>query len=145
VTAVPARLARYLEPDSATQQLARRLRDAGHRAYLVGGSVRDAFLDRTSVDDDRMAARDALVVEAQVGREAPPDVGHGLVQRDEPRDLAVLDGQVAAGRRTGEGQALAARAVAQDAVGLELLGRRVNAGGRAGRCAGHGRHLIAWA
>jgi len=59
VTAVPARLARYLEPDSATQQLARRLRDAGHRAYLVGGSVRDAFLDRTSVDDDRDIATDA--------------------------------------------------------------------------------------
>jgi poly(A) polymerase len=49
---VPPRLARYFEPASTTQELARRLRDAGHRAYLVGGSVRDAFLDRPITDID---------------------------------------------------------------------------------------------
>jgi poly(A) polymerase len=59
VTAVPARLARYLEPDSATQHLARRLADAGHRAYLVGGSVRDAFLDRAVGSADVDIATDA--------------------------------------------------------------------------------------
>jgi poly(A) polymerase len=59
VTAVPARLARYLEPASATQQLARRLAEAGHRAYLVGGSVRDAFLDRTGGSPDVDIATDA--------------------------------------------------------------------------------------
>lgn len=52
MTAVPPRLARYLEPESATQQLARRLAAEGHRAYLVGGSVRDAFLDRSSAESD---------------------------------------------------------------------------------------------
>lgn len=52
MTAVPPRLARYFEPDSPTQQLARRLAEAGHRSYLVGGSVRDAFLDRPVDDSD---------------------------------------------------------------------------------------------
>jgi poly(A) polymerase len=52
VTAVPPRLARYFDPTSPTQQLSRRLADAGHRAFLVGGSVRDAFLDRTIDDAD---------------------------------------------------------------------------------------------
>ena len=59
MTAVPPRLARYFEPASATQQLSRRLNDAGHRAYLVGGSVRDAFLDRVRVDSDTDIATDA--------------------------------------------------------------------------------------
>jgi poly(A) polymerase len=59
VTAVPARLARYLEPESATQQLARRLATAGHRTYLVGGSVRDAFLDRAGESPDVDIATDA--------------------------------------------------------------------------------------
>src|SRR6185295_14803252 len=52
VTAVPARLERFFVSGSATQELAARLRAAGHRAYLVGGSVRDAMLDRDIVDVD---------------------------------------------------------------------------------------------
>ena len=52
MTAVPARLERFFVPDSPTQQLAARLRGAGYRAYLVGGSVRDALLDRDIVDVD---------------------------------------------------------------------------------------------
>jgi poly(A) polymerase len=52
VTAVPARLERFFEPDSPTQQLAARLAKGGHRAYLVGGSVRDALLDREIRDVD---------------------------------------------------------------------------------------------
>jgi poly(A) polymerase len=52
-------LARYFEPSSATQQLSRRLGEAGHRAYLVGGSVRDAFLDRVTDDADTDIATDA--------------------------------------------------------------------------------------
>jgi len=59
VTAVPPRLARYFEPNSATQELARRLGEAGHRAYLVGGSVRDAFLDRIQPESDVDVATDA--------------------------------------------------------------------------------------
>ena len=37
----------------------RRLADAGHRAYLVGGSVRDAFLDRARPDSDIDITTDA--------------------------------------------------------------------------------------
>jgi poly(A) polymerase len=59
VTAVPPRLAPYFEPTSATQALSRLLGDAGHRAYLVGGSVRDAFLDRVRPDHDIDVATDA--------------------------------------------------------------------------------------
>ena len=59
MTAVPPRLARYFEADSSTQQLARKLSAAGHRAYLVGGSVRDAFLDRVSAAPDIDITTDA--------------------------------------------------------------------------------------
>jgi poly(A) polymerase len=52
VTAVPPRLARFFEPGSPTQELAARLAKAGYRSYLVGGSVRDALLDREIVDVD---------------------------------------------------------------------------------------------
>jgi poly(A) polymerase len=59
VTAVPPRLARFFEHDSSTQQLARKLSAVGHRSYLVGGSVRDAFLDRVSATPDTDIATDA--------------------------------------------------------------------------------------
>jgi len=59
VTAVPPRLARFFEPASTSQQLSRRLGEAGHRAFLVGGSVRDAFLDRSRPDSDIDVATDA--------------------------------------------------------------------------------------
>ncbi len=59
MTAVPPRLARDFEPGSATQQLSRRLSEAGHRAYLVGGSVRDAFLDRVHPGSDVDITTDA--------------------------------------------------------------------------------------
>ena len=52
VTAVPARLERFFVAGSPTQQLAGLLRAKGHGAYLVGGSVRDALLDRDIVDID---------------------------------------------------------------------------------------------
>ena len=68
VTAVPPRLARFFEPDSPTQQLAARLADAGHRAYLVGGSVRDAFLDR----DEH--------VDVDIATDARPDAIEAVVQ-----------------------------------------------------------------
>jgi poly(A) polymerase len=56
---VPPRLARFFEPDSSTQELARRLAAGGHRAYLVGGSVRDAFLDRAQAESDVDITTDA--------------------------------------------------------------------------------------
>ncbi|HTD49599.1 MAG TPA: CCA tRNA nucleotidyltransferase [Acidimicrobiia bacterium] len=59
MTTLPPRLARFFEPASASQQLSRRLRETGHRAFLVGGSVRDAFLDRAGPDADIDVATDA--------------------------------------------------------------------------------------
>lgn len=56
---VPPRLARFLEPGSPTQELAARLHEGGYRTYLVGGSVRDAFLDRVARDPDVDIATDA--------------------------------------------------------------------------------------
>jgi poly(A) polymerase len=52
VTAVPDRLVRFFVADSPTQQLSERLRALGHRAYLVGGSVRDALIGRLGTDLD---------------------------------------------------------------------------------------------
>jgi poly(A) polymerase len=49
---VPARLSGYYEPGSPTRQLADRLTGAGHQCYLVGGTVRDAFLGTESPDVD---------------------------------------------------------------------------------------------
>jgi poly(A) polymerase len=43
-------LVRFFEPGSPTQELAARLAKGGHASYLVGGSVRDALLDR-EIDD----------------------------------------------------------------------------------------------
>ena len=52
--------------DSPTQQLAARLHALGHRSYLVGGSVRDALLDRDIVDVDITTGARPDVVEAAV-------------------------------------------------------------------------------
>jgi poly(A) polymerase len=68
VTDVPPRLARFLEPGSTPQQLTRRLAEAGHRAYLVGGSVRDAFLDRGATTD------------IDVATDARPEVIEGVLR-----------------------------------------------------------------
>ena len=45
VTAIPPRLRPLLDPASPVQEIAGRLVAGGHQCYLVGGSVRDAFLD----------------------------------------------------------------------------------------------------
>ena len=57
---VPARLRAYYEAGSPTLELAERLAGAGHECYLVGGTVRDAFLGATSPDVD-------------LSTDAPPD------------------------------------------------------------------------
>src|SRR5262249_32791221 len=64
--AVPPRLKRFFEPDSPTQQLVARLAERGHRAYLVGGSVRDALLDREITDVDITTAARPDEIEAAV-------------------------------------------------------------------------------
>jgi poly(A) polymerase len=57
--AVPPRLARYYEPGSPTGELAERFVAGGYQCYLVGGPVRDAFLDRVDADADVDLTTDA--------------------------------------------------------------------------------------
>lgn len=65
--AVPARLQPVLALDTPAQQLAARLREQGHRAYLVGGTVRDALLGETdSPDVDLTTDARPDVIEAAV-------------------------------------------------------------------------------
>jgi poly(A) polymerase len=52
MTELPSRLRPLLDETSPVQQLARRLVGAGYECYLVGGSVRDALLDRRHEDVD---------------------------------------------------------------------------------------------
>jgi poly(A) polymerase len=59
VTPIPPRLRPLLDRGSPVQQLAERLRAAGHQCYLVGGTVRDALLDRAHEDADVDVATDA--------------------------------------------------------------------------------------
>jgi poly(A) polymerase len=49
---MPARLTRFFEAGSPTRELAERIVATGHECYLVGGPVRDAFLDRSDPDAD---------------------------------------------------------------------------------------------
>jgi len=63
---VPARLRRYYDPDAPTRRLAARLAEAGHECYLVGGTVRDALLDRSDADVDLTTDARPEVIEAAV-------------------------------------------------------------------------------
>lgn len=54
---IPDRLRWLVEPGTLTVELGERFASAGHELYLVGGSVRDALLDRP--DDDFDFATDA--------------------------------------------------------------------------------------
>ena len=80
---VPARLAPYLGPESNLSELARRFVDAGHQCYLVGGSVRDAFLDRV--------ARGGEQVDVDLTTNARPDAVEQIVR--EWADAVWLQGQ----------------------------------------------------
>ncbi len=59
MTQVPPRLRPLLDPASPVQELARRFADAGHQCLIVGGSVRDALLDRTREEADIDLTTDA--------------------------------------------------------------------------------------
>jgi poly(A) polymerase len=67
MSTVPARLQPLFDPGAPVQQLARLLDRAGHDCLLVGGTVRDAFLDRPHTDID-------------LATSAPPDVIESLVR-----------------------------------------------------------------
>ncbi len=65
---VPERLKPLLAPGSPVQQLAERLVERGHEAYLVGGTVRDALIGVDSPDVDLTTdARPDAIVEAVEG------------------------------------------------------------------------------
>ncbi len=83
MTAIPPRLQPLLDPASPVQDLARLLAGAGYECYLVGGSVRDAFLDRVvRADED---------VDVDVTTNARPDVVERLVR--DWADAVWLQGQ----------------------------------------------------
>lgn len=63
---IPPRLAPLLAEDSPTQRLARRLTGAGAEVFLVGGSVRDALLDRPLGDVDLATSARPDEIEAAV-------------------------------------------------------------------------------
>jgi poly(A) polymerase len=67
VTAVPPRLAPLLGPNAPLQELAARMVAAGHECFLVGGPVRDLFLDRDIVDLDLTTDARPETVERIVG------------------------------------------------------------------------------
>lgn len=66
MSAVPPRLVPLLDPGSPVQRLADRLGAAGYQCYLVGGSVRDALLDRAHEDVDLATDAHPDAVEALV-------------------------------------------------------------------------------
>ncbi len=63
---VPDRLLPYLAVDSPAYALARRLEAAGHECFLVGGTVRDALLDRPISDLDLTTSARPDVIAATV-------------------------------------------------------------------------------
>jgi len=77
---VPERMQRLIGAGSPTAELAGRFRDAGHTLYLVGGSVRDALLDRPHEDlDFTTAARPAEIRQIVGGwADAVFDVGEAF-------------------------------------------------------------------
>ncbi|MCH7670082.1 MAG: CCA tRNA nucleotidyltransferase [Acidobacteria bacterium] len=64
---IPPRLEPLLAPDSPTVELSRLFADAGHNLYLVGGTVRDALLDRSSPDLDFATAARPDEIKSIVG------------------------------------------------------------------------------
>jgi poly(A) polymerase len=72
MTAIPSRLRPLLDATSPAQELARLLAEAGHECYLVGGSVRDAFLDR--------AMREGEETDIDIATDARPEVVERLVR-----------------------------------------------------------------
>ena len=72
MTAIPSRLRPLLDPASPAQQLARLLTGSGHECHLVGGSVRDAFLDRS--------VREGEETDVDIATDARPEVVEQLVR-----------------------------------------------------------------
>ncbi|MGZ6996243.1 MAG: CCA tRNA nucleotidyltransferase [Acidimicrobiia bacterium] len=76
MSGVPPRLEPLLALDSPAQRVAAALTDAGHQCYLVGGSLRDALLDRKRDTPEYDLATDARpdAIEAVLR-----PIGHGVV------------------------------------------------------------------
>ena len=81
---VPPRLRWLVEPGSPAVELGRRFDAAGHQLYLVGGSLRDALLDRPH--DDLDFATDAHP-------DAVRRVVAGWALETSPGDLEITDGR----------------------------------------------------
>ena len=64
----PDRLSWLVEPGSPSRELADLFASAGFQLYLVGGSVRDAFLDRPHHDLDFATDAEPAAISKVVGR-----------------------------------------------------------------------------
>jgi hypothetical protein len=82
-------------------------RRLGHPAAVDVGAVRRAVVEdpqlARAVDDDRVAPRDGLVVEAQLRAPPASDVRDARRQAEQPRLVAILDDEVATGLRPRAG------------------------------------------
>src|SRR5689334_260405 len=75
---VPAALATFVPPAHVAAVL-RGLRDAGHAAFLVGGSVRDLLLGRAPAEFDVATGATPDEVTACFPHVVPTGVQHGTV------------------------------------------------------------------
>src|SRR5688500_6738363 len=69
---------KLLAPDSV-RWIARKLEDAGHETWAVGGAVRDALLGRPSGDWDLATRAKPSDVQAVFRRTVPVGIEHGTV------------------------------------------------------------------
>jgi tRNA nucleotidyltransferase (CCA-adding enzyme) len=76
--ALPSRLSQAAIPEEILRIL-RRLKDAGHAAYLVGGSIRDLLLGKPAKDYDVATSAHAEQVIRLFKRVIPTGIKHGTV------------------------------------------------------------------
>src|SRR5450759_1898728 len=72
-----------------------------------------------ALSDDRVAARDLGILDADVGAQPAPEMDDGAVEGDEVDLLPMLDRQVAAGRRRRERDRATAGAVVEHLEGVD--------------------------
>src|SRR3954468_13392188 len=64
---LPARFAEIIGPGTAVHEVAARLAEGGHSCYLVGGPIRDVFLQRSFDDYDLTTDARPDAIKAAIG------------------------------------------------------------------------------
>jgi tRNA nucleotidyltransferase (CCA-adding enzyme) len=80
----------------AARSVCRRLHDAGHEAYVVGGCVRDVLLGRTPVDWDVATSAHPDAIQRAFARTIPTGIAHGtltVVVGGEPIEVTTFRGE----------------------------------------------------